>query len=59
MRRAHQAIDTGRRADLMSFERRRDSDVQAERPGGTNRLIVASSGFSPAAGEQPSPRSVS
>jgi len=56
MRRAHQAVDTGPRADSMPFERRRDSDVRAERPSATNRLIVASSGFFPAAGEQPSPR---
>jgi hypothetical protein len=52
MRSGHQA-DTRPRADSMPFEQRgRDGKVRAERPGATDRRIVASSGFSRSVGDQ-------
>ena len=53
MRSAHQAVDTRPRADSMPVkQRRRDGKVRAPRPAVTHRLIIASSGFSRAAGDQ-------
>jgi len=53
MRNVHQAVDTRPCAGSMPFKQwRRDGKVRAQRPGATNCLIVASSGFSRAAGDQ-------
>jgi len=53
MRNVHQAVDSRPCAGSMPFKQwRRDDKVRAQRPGATNRLIVASSAFSRAAADQ-------